>query len=218
VIYALDQPAALVGLLLAFLLALVLRATTQRLVWSRVSGWRSREPLFNPRRDIDPFGAVAAAFGGTGWGRPAPTGPDGRARPLVLLAGPLAVLVASQIMFAVYRVAIGPVNTALNTIEIGLLGSALVQFLISMATGLLWFSLLALIPLPPLDGWGLLKSRMGPRPSAGFAKAQYWLEDQNVGVVILLVGMILPLGLGNAPFLVFILERLTVPFFLLWGF
>jgi len=218
VLWALGQPVALAGLLAGFALAVVLRAVVQHAVASR-GRFARRHRLFHPRRDVDVFGAVAAVLGGTGWGRRGPDGPDGRPSTAVLLAGPFAVLIASQLAFGAYKVAGDPLLLQLANASMvlqGVPGDAVSQLLLSFAVSLLCFGLLALVPLPPLDGWGLVAGRAGPRPSQGFAKAQHWLDDQNLGVVILLIGLVIPLAAG-APLFLFLLDFVTAPVFAAWA-
>ncbi|HEV2089197.1 MAG TPA: hypothetical protein VGR21_12865 [Cryptosporangiaceae bacterium] len=215
-LFALGQPFALLGLLAAFVVSLVVRAFAAHVVLRRQVG---RMPLLDPRRDFDIFGAVAAVFGGTGWGRRLDDVAGRPAPPGALLAGPLAVLVVSQLAFAGYRLA--GADTLLlrahpaSTVLTGVPGEPLSQALASFAVGMLCFGLLALFPLPPLDGWGLLR-RAVRRPGPGFQKAEHWLDGQNIGTVILLAGMILPLSDGR-PLVLILLDLLTAPFFVVWS-
>lgn len=211
-LWALGQPAALAGLLVAFALSVLLRAAAQHLVIRRTSLRRPR--LFEPRRDIDVFGAVAAVIGGTGWGRRLD-----KPGVFTILAGPIAVFVASQLVFAAY-IAVDPTRLALrlgsaSDILRGVPGTPIPQFVLSVAVGMLCFALLAMVPLPPLDGWELVARRAGNRPGPGFAKAAHWLDDQNIGVVILLVGLLLPLVAGR-PLILYLLDVVTTPVFWLW--
>jgi multidrug efflux pump subunit AcrB len=91
------------------------------------------------------------------------------------------------------------------------------EFLLGVAASLLASGLIALIPLPPLDGWVVLARRAGRRPSQGFAKAQHWLDDNNLGVVILLIGLIIPIGAGATAVFLFLLDIITYPVLLLWS-
>jgi hypothetical protein len=226
VLFALREPIAFVGLLVAFVLALVLRAVAIRLVQRRraPAGWGSgRRPggrVVDLKRDVDVFGAVAAVVGGTGWGkriddaglRPAPV--------RALLAGPAVVLIASQIAFAVFVLSTGHVYPLTGLTSSSVLhgeysAPASDIFLLSLAVGLLCFGILALVPLPPLDGWGLLRHAV-KRPGTGFQKAAYWLDEQNVGIAILLAGVLLPLFAG-LPLFLFLLDLITGPVFYAWS-
>ncbi len=225
-LYALVEPVAFAGLVLAFLVAVLLRALLQSALarWLSVST-RPRAPLFEPRRDIDPFGAVGAVLGGTGWGRPAPlpeTGPrvlrpGGQA--MVYAVGPLIGLLAGEAVLAGYavgtaagqfRLSLFLPSDVLHGIPIEWQG----QLLVSFGVGLLCFGLLEIIPLPPLDGWGLLWL-VWRRPGEGARKAQYWLVDRNIGVVILLV-LMLPLG-ARGPFIHLWFDAVGGPLMRLWG-
>jgi hypothetical protein len=225
VIFALAQPVALAGLLLAFVVAVVVRATVQRSLARRLVPGAAGPPLFRWQRDSEIFGVVGAVFGGTGWGAAAPL-PDhhpgwrphdtGR-RVVVLLAGALAPILLSQLVLAAYVAAAGtdngigfasPVNTLLG--QPGPYGE---QFVLSFAVGLLCFGLLDLVPLPPLDGWGLLRLAVR-REGPGLQRARHWLVDQNVGTAVLVIGM-LPL-FGGVGLWVLVLNAVGGPLLALW--
>jgi hypothetical protein len=227
VLYALSRPVALVGLVLAFLLGLVIRAVAIQVVRRRrvPAGWdvprRRLGRVVDLKRDVDIFGAVAALLGGTGWGKKVES--DSYAPPPIrtLLAGPVAVLVASQLAFLAFVLSgADPIQlrfvNASDVLRGDAPGTAVQVLLHSLAVGLLCFGLLAFVPLPPLDGWGLLRHAV-KRPGPGFQKAQHWLEEQNLGVaLLLLVGMLLPLFAG-LPLLLYLLDLVTSPVLLLWS-
>jgi Zn-dependent protease len=231
VLWALGQPASAAGLLIAFLLGLWLRAFAQRVVARRVDLLPRYTPLLpNPRHDIDPFGAVAAVLGGTGWGKQwgadQPYGStsyrSGKGRLVaVLLAGPVTTLVASQILLAIYRgiFADGAVALTINypsdVLRGALAPSAAEQFVLSIAVGLFCFGVLALIPVPPLDGFGLLWLSLR-RPSQQAQKMRHWLADNNLGVVLLLVFLVLPLGF-RAPLVLLIFDLVGTPVLRAWA-
>jgi hypothetical protein len=222
VLFALSTPAAFAGLLLGFALAVLLRGMVQRLVLGRIAGKYGNRPVWDPKNDFDVYGIVAAILGGTGWGRRAPTAfGESAPRISVALAGPAAVLLASQVAFGVLRIAAGRLD-GLYLLKVSQVvhgipaASYLVQFLLALAVALLAAGLLMLVPLPPLDGWTVVLRRAGNRPSPGFAKAQHWLEENNIGLVILLVGLIIPLG-GTAAVLLYLLDFAAFPVFLLWS-
>ena len=221
-LYALGEPVAFVALVVSFLLALVLRAVAIRLTARGLRLADRREPVTpRLREDVDPFGAVAAAIGGMGWGKMLTVDDvpryQGRGKAIaVFAAGPVLCIVVSQLLLLIYRVAypdnllslIGPADV--------LLGVALPlgeQVLLSLAVGLLCFGLLALIPIPPLDGFGILHNAL-TRPGRGMQWMRLWFEDKNIGVLVLLVLCIFPFGF---PFLLQILNLLGLVFVRVWG-
>jgi Zn-dependent protease len=209
VLWALGQPAAAIGLIGAFMLGLGIRATAQRCC-ARWLG--DRVPLRpNPRTDIEPLGAVAVLVGGTGWGRGFPGGP--RRRWLVLLAGPCSVLLASQLFLAAFCVVYPLDRDALrlnrpSDVLHGVVAPTMAeQLVLSVAVGLLCFGLLTLVPVPPLDGYRLLRLVWG---LAGDGPP----VADRLGVVALLVLLIVPIG--TDPLLLVVLDRIGAPLLRLW--
>ncbi|XVV10236.1 hypothetical protein ACQP2X_36095 [Actinoplanes sp. CA-131856] len=221
-LYALGEPVAFVALVVSFLLALVLRAVAIRAT-SRMLKISDRRESIAPRlrEDVDPFGAVAAAIGGMGWGKMLTVDDvprwHGRGRAAaVFLAGPLLCIVVSQVLLLTYALAfpnnilafIGPADVLLGIdLPVG------EQVLLSLAVGLLCFGILALIPIPPLDGFGVLHSALRT-PGRGMQWMRLWFEDKNIGVLVLLILCIFPFGV---PFLLQILDALGLVFVRLWG-
>ncbi|GAA0506158.1 hypothetical protein Ade02nite_90840 [Paractinoplanes deccanensis] len=221
-LYALGEPVAFVALVVSFLLGLVLRALAIRLT-SRSLGLSDRRESITPRlrEDVDPFGAVAAAIGGMGWGKMLSVDEvprwRGRGRAVaVFLSGPLVCIVASQLLMLAYSLAypenflafIGPADVLLGIdLPVG------EQVLLSLAVGLLCFGILAIIPIPPLDGFGALYSALRT-PGNGMQWMRLWFEDKNIGVLVLLILCLFPFG---APFLLRILDALGLVFVRLWG-
>jgi Zn-dependent protease len=222
VLFALVQPVAFAALVLAFLLALVLRAVAIRFTARRLGLADRRESVaFRLREDIDPFGAVGAALGGVGWGKMLSVDDvpryRGRGRAVaVFLAGPLTCIVVAQFFFLAYVLAYPDNFLAFLSPADVLLGVDAPygeQILLSFAVGLLAFGLLELIPIPPLDGFGVLYYALRtPGPSMQWMRL--WFEEKNVGVLILIVCSLFPFG---APFLVRIVDVLGLLFVRLWG-
>ena len=221
-LFALGEPVAFGALVASFLLALVLRAVAIRLT-ARTVGIADRRESVTPRlrEDVDPFGAVAAAIGGMGWGKMISVDEvsrfRGRGRAVaVFAAGPVVCLIAGQLVMLAYVLAY-PDNflSVLSPADV-LLGVGLPvgeQVLLSLAVGLISFGLLALIPIPPLDGFGILHSALR-RPGNGMQWMRLWFEDKNIGVLVLLILCLFPFG---APFLLRILDALGLLFIRIWG-
>ncbi|MET0423893.1 MAG: hypothetical protein ABW046_08465 [Actinoplanes sp.] len=222
-LFALGEPVAFVALVVSFLLGLVLRAVAVR-VTARSLGLADRRESLMPRlrEDIDPFGAVAAAIGGMGWGKMLSVDEvpryRGRGRAVAMYAaGPLTCIIVAQLFFASYVLVtpenflslVGPADVLLGGLNL----PAGELVLLSLAVGLLCFGLLALIPIPPLDGFGILYYAVR-NPGNGLQWMRLWFEDKNIGVLILLICCLFPLGY---PFLLRILNILGLLFVRLWG-
>lgn len=223
-LFALAQPIAFVGLLIAFVLALLVRAYAIRIT-ARSLGLAARGESITPRlrEDIDPFGAVAAAIGGAGWGKTIDVDEvprfRGRGRAAAVFgAGPVVTLIVSQIFFLIFRYAY-PDSFSLNLYNPSdvLRGqvdeAAGAQLLLALAVGFLAFGLLALIPIPPLDGFGLLWSCLR-RPGSSMHWYRLWFVEKNLGVVLLLVCCFFPLG---APLLLIPIDLVGAPLMRLWS-
>jgi hypothetical protein len=239
-IFALAQPVALLGLAVGFLLSVAIRAGVHRYVATRVvAGARPRLASLKPnwRTDIDAFGVIAVVLGGLGWGKAAPVnyeisqrsydsyaGYGGvstnrsqrRAVAITLASGPIAVLIVSQLVFLVGRLlypdsSVLQLTGAADVLNGASMDSYGEQFTLSLAVAMLCFGLVEFIPLPPLDGWGLLWLALRRPP----VKARHWLVEQNLGVVILLV-LSLPL-LSGAAILPRFLDIFATPLMRLWS-
>jgi Zn-dependent protease len=217
VLYALGDPVSFVVLVLSFLVAVTLHGWTQAVVAARAG---DRRPAAqgrtrpDPRRHVDPFGAVAGAIAGVGWARPVEL-PDRRARGqlvTVLLSGAVANLVVGLAVLVGYRLAGGRVTgTTVQLLQFGIgagLGELLLRALLMLGLMNVFVGLLSLVPLPPLDG-GRLLFALAPRTS-GWQKAEYQLDERNIGVAVLLALLLIPLG-GPQALLPVLLDTVAGP-------
>ena len=215
-LYSLGHPETFVYLLIGALLAWGVHVGAQRLVQTRLpeTKW-----LLQHRPGVagfvDPFAAVAAVLGpaSSGWTPTVEWGSfRGRKRPLItlLLAGPVAYLVVGFVALIGFDQWIGRVPAkAVFTAYGNNLGSfvdfagllsgggaevAAQRALLSVALLQLITGVISLIPLPPLEG-GRLLFLFTPK-SLGWQKAEYQLAERNIGLVLLIVGLI---RLGGFP-------------------
>ncbi len=221
-LFALGQPVIFAGLVLSFLLAVMLRATAIRLTARRLHLTGRHEPVApRLREDLDPFGAVAAAVGGPGWGKiidvdevPRAAG-RGRAA-VVFAAGPVVTLIAAQLVFLGFTLAYPDSLDLLSPSDVlrGQFDAPYpAQFLLGLAVGLLAFGLLSLIPMPPLDGFGLLWCAQRV-PGPGMQGYRLWLQDKNIGVIVLLACCFFPFAY---PLILLLIDLLGTVFLRLWG-
>jgi Zn-dependent protease len=224
VLFTLAQPATFVALLLAFLAAILLRAVAIRLAGRRLGLAGRGEPLIDLRHDIDPFGAVGAAVCGIGWGKMISVDEvprwQGRGRAaLLFLAGPLTCIVTGEILLAVNAVLYG--GRALELLGAGHILGGLAhvvtstgqEMLLAFAVGILAFGLLALVPIPPLDGFGVLYFALR-RPGAGIQWMRLWFEEKNIGLVVLMALCLIPFG---GPYLILLIDLLATPLVSPWA-
>jgi hypothetical protein len=206
---ALGSPMAFLGLLAGFLLAVTVQAYVSASA-ARVLGDRpAYRRLGGFRRVLDPFGAVAAALGGLGWGVTPDIPLRSRGRlALALLSGPIAVA-ALGVLALVGFVLVGGPAEALPGTGPGFLfndvdGPPAQLFFLGLGLELLGMAVLSLVPLPPLPGWRLLE--LASTGSVGWQRAREYLVEKNLGVLALLVLLILPLG-GSTPLLLNIVDE-----------
>jgi hypothetical protein len=209
VLYALQYPLSFVVLLVTFVVGLVARGLAQRLVsgerqpaWVRANKARRNAQWLKPY--LDPYGVVAALLGGLGWGAPVDIS-DPRVRSKgrragQLLIGPVVLGGLGVGLLAAFRAWTGLTFTGskvpiLNSV---VTGSAFVtnshvhyalpfgQVALFLAgVELLAMGVLAILPMPPLDG-GKLVFLLAPR-SSGWQKVRFRLDEENWGMLVLLL-------------------------------
>jgi hypothetical protein len=210
-LFALRQPATLLGLVLGFAAGCYLRAALQGLA---VGGLRSARSASTPRRWLDPFGAVAAGLAGIGW---SPRPELSRFKPRQVWNVLIAALVAHGVLAAVglaAYVAAGGTRLALpfvSSIAVlhgsqGITAAAGQRIALGFGIENLGCGLLALIPIPPLELGVALWSTL-PRTASARRMAYRVLEEQW-GVAIVLVLLIVPLA-GEQPALLQLVGSLS---------
>ena len=227
---ALAHPLSLLVLAGSFLIGVVLHGWVQSLVADRFGDRRPRlegRIGIDPKRHVDPFGTVAVLLSGIGWGKPVdlPVGLRRRtAQVFVALSGPLVNLLLGVGTLLLWRALFGPAGgskggpaafVAATQGPFLLLQQGITLSVTALSTAVLLFGLvqlylgaLTLVPLPPLDGGNLLFA-LGPR-SPGWHKAQYQLVERNIGLVVLLVLLLIPIG-GPIPLLPEVLDSILTP-------
>lgn len=215
-LYALGDPTSFLLLLAASVVALTLHGWLTSLLSARTG---DREVVAegrlvpDPRRQIDPFGAIGALVGGVGWSR-AVSAPARSRRGAVLVttlvpAGALVVL--GLLLLAGWHVASG--GEISRSGDVSLLLREQTPFLpfadLALLLGGAVFlvnGLLSLLPLLPLAG-GRLLFALAPR-TRGWQQAEHQLGERNIGTVILLA---LCLFVTSVPLLPAVLDAVAGP-------
>ena len=194
-LYALGDPVSFALLVLAFVVTATLAGWLSALACSRVAVREPGRRAPDPRRQLDPFGAVGAAVAGMGWARPVevPEHRRGTGVALAVLTGPLVVLALGLGALAGFGAAYDavPADSLLLQRGAGVLSPAQEAWALGglMAT---YVGGLSLVPLPPLPG-GTALFALAPR-SVGWQKARYQLVERNIGTAVLLALLLIPLG------------------------
>ena len=216
-LYALGSPFSFLVLVASFVLAVTLHGWAASVVADRAGdrGPRMAGRLRpDPRRHVDPFGAIAGLIAGFGWARPLDPMPGRRRRGGLVascLAGPAVNVVlgmAAMVAFsAMSGISLASASAKLLQDAAPTVASAEIAVLLFGLMNL-YVGVLSLVPLPPLDG-GRLLFGLAPR-TVGWQKAEYHLVEQNIGLVAVLVLLLLPLG-GPQALLPAVLDHVVSP-------
>lgn len=148
----------------------------------------------NPANQVDPLGLVLLLFIGFGFARPVMYNPfyvrTGRQRAWVSAAGPLSNLVIVVLLGLVIRLVI--------TVDPAVQSCSLPSFALPFMGFVYWFLVEAfyvnivlfffnLLPIPPLDGFGIAEGLLGSRFPAPFR----WMQVNRSGIFITLIVLVL---------------------------
>ena len=127
----------------------------------------------DPRAHIDPMGLISLVFLGFGWGRPVQINPlnfrDRRRDGLIVgLAGVTMNLIMALTVSLVLRFLIAQSAFAYSTV-----GGIVIEMLFNIVSINIYLMLFNLLPIPPLDGYGVVGDLFGLRNSA-FYKTLYY--------------------------------------------
>jgi hypothetical protein len=205
---ALGSVPSFLGLLVGFMAAVAVHAYSQAAMARLLGDRGALRRIGGLRRVLDPFGAVAAALAGPGWGVTPEIPLRSRGRlAIALLAGPVAVALLGAAALVGFVLVGGPAaalpGSGPSSVIDGVDAPAAQAFFVSLGLEALGMAVLSLVPLPPLPGWRLLE--LASTGSLGWQRARHYLVDNNLGVLALLILLVLPLG-GSHPLLISILD------------
>jgi hypothetical protein len=221
-LFALRQPATLLGLLLGFGAAAFALALAQGLVAGTTRNLRTAAPA---RIWLDPYGAVAALLAGVGWAaRPEIQRRFGRdPRRTAWLIAVVAVAVPAVLAAAGYAgyLAAGGSRSAITFLgSIGVSsGSVTVlhgsqpiaqtfgqRVTLGFAMECLAMSLLSVVPIPPLATGVAVWSQFPRTP--GSRRLAYHLLEEQWGIAVILVFTLIPL-VGQEPALLALIGTIS---------
>ncbi len=136
----------------------------------------------NPFAHLDLMGSILIVFTGFGWAKPVQVNPNRMKHPrggyaLTALAGPVSNLIVAFLSIFVWACLLCTKSgiTAYMSSDITAMSSVLMllQFLFSVNVGLAMFNL---IPIPPLDGFNVLRFFLGSKVDRWFYEHQQQLQ------------------------------------------
>jgi len=189
-LFFLDRAGPLLGVVVGFVVGVTVHSVSQAFLADRFNDRQARlagRISVDPRRHFEAFGVVAVLIAGVGWGKPVPFDERrvGRGRYLLLLAlGPLTQVALALAAFGGLALLDADSATTRPFVTETLLFFGLVNAASAV---------LALTPLPPLEGNRLLWT-LAPS-TGGWQRARFYSEEQNYGQAALIV-LLLPIFSG----------------------
>ena len=188
---------AIGGFLLAIMIALILHE------WAHAyAAYKSGDPTakmmgrmtLNPKKHVEPLGLLMFLFVGIGWAKPVPVNPFNyknfkRGNFWVSIAGVLTNLIIGFVAsFALFLLTHFAGNHLLVSAPLWLFALGMfLEFLVMINIALMLFNLL---PIPPLDGYNLLRSFTKPNN-------RYMQFARNNSMILIMIVLVLSiLGYG----------------------
>jgi Zn-dependent protease len=141
---------------------------------------------FNPRRFLDPLGVIAVFVALVGWGRRVPVQPNRISTPaqhvIHELGGPVANLVVAVVLGFLLRALVHFGLPVSYDLSLGLLGAAL-YVIVFLNLSIFAFQLL---PIPGLDGWGVIEAIFRNRNPRFFFNVNTRRQQIWVGCIVVI--------------------------------
>jgi Zn-dependent protease len=176
-----DDPAALVGIVIALVVGLTFHEFSHAFVADQLGDHRPRalgRVSLNPIRHLDPMGSLMLLIAGFGWAKPVPVNPYAlrpgrRGLSMVAAAGPLANVVVAVLAAIVFRLLDG-----LGAGDFAL-GAAFFTVLFNFA-----LAILNLLPIPPLDGYNIVLPFLPPNVAAQVQRNAHYGMFLLLGLIL----------------------------------
>ncbi len=210
-LFVLNKPALLLGIIAALYIGVVVGSAATVLTAKALGdpmGQREHRLSLNPTRHVQIYSAVMMVLGGFGWAEQVPLNDRWRARRFHVTAAVLArPLAYAALALAAIAGAKGVSASAYGVLQDRIPEAAAVtatghevfaaQLLLMMGEVFASLCVISLIPVPPTD-LGRVIFTLGGN-SIGWQKWRYQLEERNIGLVIVLAILLLPIAFPSLP-------------------
>lgn len=140
----------------------------------------------NPRRFLEPLGVIAVFVALVGWGRRVPVQPNRISttfqRVIHELAGPAANLAVAVVLGILWRLLTGMGMASSLTLSPGLIGAA-IYVIVFLNLSIFAFQLL---PIPGLDGWGVVEAIFRNRNPRFFFQVNSRRQQIWIGCIVVI--------------------------------
>lgn len=208
-LFVLNKPALLLGIIAALYLGVVIGSGATVLTAKALGdpmGQREGRLSLNPVRNIGIYSGVMMVLAGYGWAEQVPLNDRWRARRFHVTAAVLA----RPLTYALLSLAAVGGARGLNELTYGVANDRIpeavagtahesfpAELLLQMSLVFAALCVISLIPLPPTD-LGRAIFTLGGQ-SLGWQKARYQLEERNIGLVVVLALLLLPIAFTSFP-------------------
>ncbi len=175
-----DMLVGLVGIAMAISVHEFGHAYSAYLLGDNTARYNGRMTL-NPSRHVDPLGLVMLILFRIGWAKPVPINPNNFKNYKI---GNIIVSLSGAIGNLLAAIACGLIVEYLGAYNSSFMFSEAIYTIFSSAMWYnIWFGAFNLLPIPPLDGWGIVSSLIP------YKYNEFVYKYENMGYFILLLAI-----------------------------
>ncbi len=175
-----DMLVGLVGIAMAISVHEFGHAYSAYLLGDNTARYNGRMTL-NPSRHVDPLGLVMLILFRIGWAKPVPINPNNFKNYKI---GNIIVSLSGAIGNLLAAIACGLIVEYLGAYNSSFMFSEAIYTIFSSAMWYnIWFGAFNLLPIPPLDGWGIVSSLIP------YKYNEFIYKYENMGYFILLLAI-----------------------------
>ncbi len=195
------------GVIIAFVFALTIHEFAHAWIADRLGDPTARlkgRLTLNPKAHLDPLGTLMILFASFGWAKPVPVDTFNFRHPrrdtaIVSLAGPVTNLLGAGVGAMLLRLLL---LIPVSSVVLGGIITFLVTLLMMFVVLNVNLAVFNLIPIHPLDGFGIVEGLLPER------EARQWATLRGLGIFMIIL-FVFPVFGGSSPVLRFISPIVT---------